>query len=854
MKAILLLLYSEFRSRPGWSLFFVLNLSLGLCGIGILEILRGSIRDELQENARAMFGGDLRISATEPLPEELKSIIKRVIPQGFHSSWRTSLHTMLGSGASMRLVHLQAIDQNWPLYGSLTAKTQSGKILTPVDLHQAPRLWMDPTLSTMLATLEGRKLAVGDLDFEFRGKIEENSTRNLLGLSISPEVFISARNLEATHLIGFGSRVRYEVFIQLPSGQNPRGLREKLEKAILDEVPRGRFFRVQTYEDAGERVRRGFENFERYLALAGMIALLLAVCGISVFHASYLEERIPELAILRVLGLGKKHGYILILTRLFILGVFASIAAVILAFVLVFMLEQLLPGLFPAGLHPRISPEVFWAILTPGVSGAVIPCLPALRSLGSIQLTELLHSAPQSARPSAWKDPIWLGSLVLFVLWVFLLSSFQARSLELGFIFCLCILLASILLLLMGKLLIGPLNTRISRLGWGISYTLRDLSRTPGTTLLCIVFMGLGTLLVSVLPQIERNLSLHLSNPKQGPPDFFLFDIQAGQIGNLTQWSTDQNIDLSKPVPMIRSRLVKVNGLYLRDYLSKREKDTDSKGFGAMLLRRGANLSYRSNGTWGESETVVEGDPILGTSSEQAEISLERGFARKLGLNLGDLLEFDIQGLEFSAKIVNFRKVTWNSYQPNFFILGSEKALKDYSATFLATLKVKDEVRSIILKSLVDKFKNISAVDIHSTLKQVSQLLAKMSYGIYFLAALAILSGLAVLFSISHFEIYREAWKWNLLRVLGAKARSLRSLIALRCLILSGLASSTAFVLSYPVARILWMSFFKEGSFSMEMETAFWLSCLIPVLSVVIGIAVSKEIQRQKPATLFKSV
>jgi putative ABC transport system permease protein len=841
MKAILLLLYSEFRSRPGWSLFFILNLSLGLSGIGILEILRGSIRDELQLNARKMFAGDLRISATEPLPQELDRIIKKNLPPGYESALRTSLYTMLGTGDAMRLVRVRAISQNWPLYGSLSATTQAQKVLNSDGLHKSPRLWMEPMLATLLNTSKGQKFQIGDLEFEVAGKITENSARNLLGLSFSPEVFISQNFLQATQLIGFGSRVRYEILLKLPSSADLNQVQEKLEKAIQNEIPRGRFFRVQTYEDAGERVRRGFENFERYLALAGMIALLLSVCGISVFHASYLEERIPELAILRILGLGKNQSYLLILTRLIILGILASLVAVLLASGLVFFLDKLLPNLFPGGLRPGLSPYVFGAVFLPGISGAVIPCLPALRSLSSIELTELLKSAPQSTRPSSWKDPIWLGSLGLFIGWVFLLSSFQARSLELGSLFTLCIVVASLVLLLVGKLLIGPLKSKVSGLGWTLSYTLRDLSRTPGTTLLCIVFMGLGALLISVLPQIEKNLAKHLSSPKKGPPDFFLFDIQPQQVEDLLQWARSQKIQLSDPVPMIRSRLVRVNQLELRDYLSQREKDADSRGYGDMLLRRGANLSYPKNSK-------------QASASEQAEISLENGFARKLGLKLGDRLQFDIQGLEFSAKIVDFRKVTWNSYQPNFFILGSEKALAKYPATFLATIKVEGQQRSKTLSSLVREFQNISAVDIHTTLELVAALLSKMSYGIYFLAVLAILSGLAVLFSISHFEIYREAWKWNLLRILGADRRSLQSLVALRCLILSVLASSTAFLLSYPIARVLWMSFFQEGSFTLELSTSFGLTCLIPLLSVLIGVTVSREILRQKPASLFQSV
>ena len=102
MKALLLLGFSEFRSRPGWILLFILNLSLGLCGLGILEVLRGSMREQLQLNAREMFGGDIRISANEPIPVNIKEILKAVVSEDFKTSSRTSLYTMVGSSENLR--------------------------------------------------------------------------------------------------------------------------------------------------------------------------------------------------------------------------------------------------------------------------------------------------------------------------------------------------------------------------------------------------------------------------------------------------------------------------------------------------------------------------------------------------------------------------------------------------------------------------------------------------------------------------------------------------------------------------------------------------------------------------------
>jgi|GEM_PF-1846791 putative ABC transport system permease protein len=855
MKALLLLVFSEFRSRPGWILLFILNLSLGLCGLGILEVLRGSMREQLQLNAREMFGGDIRISANEPIPVNIKEILKAVVSEDFKTSSRTSLYTMVGSSENLRLVRIQAISDNWPLYGSLSARDPKGELLKVEDLHASQALWMDPMLGALLGGLRSKGLRIGDSSFEIQGTLHENSTRNLLGLSFSPEVYISQKYLKPTGLLGFGSQVRYEMFLRLSPGANIQDTLVRLREEIHSKISRGRVYQVQSYEAAGERVRRGFKNFESYLALAGMVALLLAVCGISVMHSGYLDEKIPELAILRVLGLSKRRAYAVQLIKLVLLGLSSSLVAVFLSVGIVSLFNALLPGILPEGLQPRLTPMIVVAVLLPGITGSIFPCLPSLRSLRRIELTDLLKSSFPSSSPKLWRDPWWIVSILMIVLWIFLLSSFQARSLKLGGIFTLCILVASGFLLLVGRLLIGPITRRVSQRPWGLFYTLRDLSRAPGSTLLSIVSIGLGVLLVCVLPQIEQNLRSHLENASKGPPDFFLFEIQPDQVQSLSAWCVDRKLELSKPVAMIRSRLLKINDEFLRDYLKRRGKGDDSRGYGSMLLRRGANLSYRESGKWGNWESVSKGQLIFTPSSKIAEVSLERGFARELGLGIGDEMTFDIQGLEFIARVINLRDVTWNSYQPNFFILGSPDHLGSYPASFLATLTIKDRsIRGGVLRELLETFPNFSAVDVLNTLELVSGFLSKMSYGIYFLAIMAILSGLTVLFTISHFEIYREAWKWNLLRVLGAHRQFLRTLVGLRCLLLSGVSSFTALLLSYPIAQVLWKSFFREGDFSFYFQTPLALALFIPILCSAVGFAVSKEILRQKPATLFQSV
>ena len=306
---------------------------------------------------------------------------------------------------------------------------------------------------------------------------------------------------------------------------------------------------------------------------------------------------------------------------------------------------------------------------------------------------------------------------------------------------------------------------------------------------------------------------------------------------------------------MIRSELRKINSVNLSDYLEKPGGPGSNRGFGEMLLRRGANLTYREDDEPGSSAKIVSGKASFSRSSDMPEISLEKRFAQKLGIEINDVLEFDIQGLPYKGKVVSLRKVRWNSYEPNFFIQGAMKDLKNYPASFLATItdNTQGDPSKMHLR-LLENFPNFSSVDLQATLRQALDILSKVAYGIYFLAFVTLICGFVVLFSITHFEINSDAWKWNLLRVIGASRAKLRYLVMLRCLLISGSASLTAFCLSYPIAYILWNSLFQNFDFDFQLKSPLIFVFMIPISTMLIGLFVSNGILKQKPASLFSSV
>ena len=61
-------------------------------------------------------------------------------------------------------------------------------------------------------------------------------------------------------------------------------------------------------------------------------------------------------------------------------------------------------------------------------------------------------------------------------------------------------------------------------------------------------------------------------------------------------------------------------------------------------------------------------------------VSLASEFQESLGVQVGDRLTFDIAGEKLEATVASIRKVKWDSFQPNFFIVFAPGVLEQSPA------------------------------------------------------------------------------------------------------------------------------------------------------------------------------
>ena len=75
----------------------------------------------------------------------------------------------------------------------------------------------------------------------------------------------------------------------------------------------------------------------------------------------------------------------------------------------------------------------------------------------------------------------------------------------------------------------------------------------------------------------------------------------------------------------------------------------------------------------------------LGPCADYEFDLVEQGLAQTLGLELGDVLSFEIAGKRSEARITSLRKLDWDSMRVNFFVIAAPGMLESYPASYITS-------------------------------------------------------------------------------------------------------------------------------------------------------------------------
>ena len=789
----------EISASRLFSLFFIMNLAIGMAGFLTVNSFKQAIETYLSTQSKQMAGADLIINSRHPLSAQELKQINQALPPNTQVRQEASLFTMVSSHNSSRLVQVQAVDHQYPFYGTLEL---SESIVinqrTPKAINTKMVAWISPELLIQLNIQLGDSIKLGAQSYRVTNLIQKDPSVSTVGFAVLPKVMIGLHSLEKTGLVVLGSRIFYKQAFKTTLGLNDlKTLKQKLSNTLqtADDI------KIKTHRQSSRELSRLLTYLNDYLGLVSLIALFLSGVGATYLFRSLLNKRLKDMAIFLSLGLPHHQLFKLYVFKFFILGLIAALLSTILATWLLPLLPAVSGDLISDKLPLTLSVETSVMSTLVVIMGGLLFCLPPLLKIRSVQPALLFNEqAPLPSRKKGWLA--YLPALIFY--WA--LSCWQAQSFLIGNLFVVSLLITILLLAILLVLILLFLKISFRKPHFVRDMAILNLTRHKASTLTCFLALGMGAVLVNIVPQLYKVMENQLINPQQSQlPGLFLFDIQEEQIEPLTRFITNQSASLNYVSPMIQARLIAHNDTPIQSDQTAAQH-TREQQWEERLKRRTYNLTIREQ--LGASEKRISGRPFSGVydwdADQLPEISVEKNFAKRLGLKLEDRLTFDIQEVIIEAKVVSIRNVRWTSFHPNFYIQFQRGVLEDSPKTYIAAIPPLPLTQKVQLQNaIVKEFSNVSIIDVDKSVQKILSISAQAKNAISLMTWITLTAGLAVLFFIARFQAQERQFSFTLLKVLGCQFSQIRQISLYEFAILGFITALSGTLLSLITTGLL---------------------------------------------------
>ncbi|MBI3529482.1 MAG: ABC transporter permease [Betaproteobacteria bacterium] len=764
--------------RAGEQRLLALALIVAVASVTTVAFFADRVGRSLTSEANQLLGADLVIVSDKPVADRFRQEAQR---RGLSTTAAVRFPSMTQFAGRTLLTEVKAIAPGYPLRGKLRVRSsESGADFEPRRIPAAGEVWVDDRLLRRLDLKIGNRVGLGEREFKIAALVSEEPESSAGFINLGPRLMMNATDLPSTGLIQSGSRVSYRLFV---AGGVPAiaSFRDFAAQGI------GPGQRVEDIRDARPEIKAALERAERFLGLSALMTVILAGVAVALAARRYLQRHLDACAIMRCLGAGQTlilslHGLQFVMIGL-VAGALGCAVGFAFQFVLAAVLAPVVSVTLPApGLRPLVQGMVAGFVM---LLGFALPPLIALKTVPTLRVLRRDLGAPNSMSVSAYL----LGGAAVagLVLW-------QAQELKLG-LYVLGGVLGTAAASAVLTLVVLRLLSSVGRsAGFNWRFGLANLRRHRAGSMVQVTALGLGLMALILLTLVRADL---LDNWRNGlpvdAPNRFLVNIQPDQLQAIAQFFTASGVPPPRLFPMVRGRLVEINGkpVSSRDYAEDRAR---------RLVDREFNLSWTQS--MQPDNAIVAGRWFDGRDAGKAVLSVEEGIAKTIGVKPGDTVTYDIAGSRLTAEIVSLRKVGWDSFRVNFFVIAPPGVLEKFPASYVTSLHLAAE-RSVLLDALVKRFPNLLVIDVAAILAQVQHMMDQVVSAIEFVFLFSIAAGLLVLFAAVSSTHDEREFDAAVMRTLGASSRQLRAVQAAEFALIGALAGLLAAVGATAIGYVL---------------------------------------------------
>jgi putative ABC transport system permease protein len=814
--------------RAGELRLLVTALVIAVASVTSVGFFTDRIERAMQRQAAEVLAADLRLESRQPLNSRFAQQAEQ---QGVLSATTVSFPSVVLHNGTTQLVQAKAVSTGYPLRGELLVRESVSGEEQRTDRIPAPgEAWLEERLLPLLGLTLGDQIRLGQTSFTVSRLISYEPDRASNLFQLAPRVMFNQADLETTGLLGPASRVRYRLLLAAEE-QTIAEYRDWLQQQALDKVE------VEDIRGARPELRNALDRGSRFLRLTSATAILLCVVAVALSSRRFVERQTDTSALLRCLGASRRQVAQIFLLRLLGLGVIASLIGSAIGLLVQSLLIELIGHWFTQ----RIPSPTPWPLLSGLGTGILVLIGFALPSVLRLSRVSPLRVFQRHLGAPTLGYRLSIGaallSLALLLIW-------QIGDDKLAFQLIGGLLAGIGLLMGVSRLLVHLLKPLRSRSAGSWRYGLASLSRTPATTSVQLTGFGLGITVLLILAMVRVDLLDNWRNalPEQSPNQF-LINIQPQEVAGVQAMLKTGGIPNSGLYPMIRGRLMTIGDhpVSADDYTSPRAQRLATRDFNLSLAIEPQGDNRIVAGQWWRQQ-----------ERDQPWFSVEEGIAETLGIALGDELTFEVAGNRVGGRVTNLRSVQWDSFNVNFFVIGTPGLMQGHPASYITSFYLPPDKRSL-LHELIQRYPSITALDVSALIAQVRAIMDRGVLAVESVFLFTLAAGVIVLYAGIQTSRELRIQEAAILRTLGlSRKRLVVSLLlefallgGLAGLISAGLASAISYSLASAVFELPW-----------QPDPGMWVIAIIGgALGVgLAGLAASWHLFNTPPITVLRRI
>jgi putative ABC transport system permease protein len=846
------LAWRESRTARRRLLLYMSSISLGVAALVAIDSFSANIIQSVKDQSRALMGGDLSFDSSKPFSPAIDSLFDSLSRKGISFARVTTFPSMavVPRTAGTRFAQVRGVTDNYPFYGTIVTEP-AGRWS---QLHEGANAIVDPSLLTSLNANVGDTLKLGFGTFRIIAAIRDVPGAAGIAEMLGPRIFIPARYIAETQLLVFGSTANRTAIAKLPQGVDPDKFVKPFKKKVTDQQ-----VRLRTVTQTEMSTTDAIENLSNFIGIVGLVALLLGGIGVASGVRAFVERKIDTVAVLRCLGASSGQVLGIYVVQAAAMGLVGAAVGAAIGVAVQFTLPRVLTDFLPIDVHVSLVPS---AVLTGLAIGGWIALIFALRPLLALRnvspLQTLRRDTDANVLRMRWTDAPRLlvnAALILSVVAI-ALSRAQTVKQALGMSAATGV---AILALAASAALLAWAARKGLRSGWpyvvrqGVANLYRPGNQTRAVTLA----LGFGAFLVSTLYLVQNNiLRRFTAAAAESRGNVVFFDIQQDQEAALDSIVRNAGHDVVQVAPVVTMRIASINGKGVAELTPSGPTKGGPPRRAGWALRREFRSTYRDKPA--ASETIVEGkwfsDSSLKAPRDTGEISLEDGIAKELLVKLGDVITWNVQGVEIPTRITSLRKVTWTRFEPNFFAVFAPPVLRGAPNQYVLLAQVKDPTAVALLqREVVNRFPNVSSIDLTAIKRTVDRIVSRVSLAIRFIALFSLAVAIPVLFSAVSATRRARVREGVLLKTLGATRGQIARILLAEYSLLGLLGGLTGMLLSIAGGWAVVRYIFK---------TPFWppivpiagIAAVVVGLTLLIGLLAGRDVFKETPITALREV